>query len=372
MKGEILEEQELVKKLRYEDKLKLEDIAEKLNRSVYWVVCRLSDKYTPAASGKRFEILKEESFNLDFVKNVLKNKTNNLHRDKYLEIFNSEGLSTNKYKFWDLWEDFAEFLLSKDFKLYKINKDIDYVDPSSEKTQELMSKFGHKRKKILCDIFKRKYEFEQIEGNDTSDIRLHKIGITERMGKQFYFVPLNKCVFFLPKDEVDNTEDGRRRLNRIEEQRKTGKPRFDTSLLTFLLNFERFLTPAEKDEYTKECNKIQEITELGIQRVETIYGSYISLLAENNITLSDDESQFLKELIITRTPTLDFLGITRPNSSFSRPFYFIEVKSSKSGYARVSSVQKKFIEKAKEKFGILNFHIKIEPNEVRVKFFSPK
>ncbi|WP_143311617.1 hypothetical protein, partial [Candidatus Methanoperedens nitratireducens] len=90
----------------------------------------------------KFEILKEESFNLDFVKDVLKN-TNNPHRDKYLEVFNSEGLSTDKYKFHDIWEDFAEFILSNDFEICKINRDIGV--PWNEKTQELSSKYRHKR-----------------------------------------------------------------------------------------------------------------------------------------------------------------------------------------------------------------------------------
>jgi len=44
------EERDLVRKLRYEGKLKYKEIAEKLNRSLYWVHCRLSDKYKPAAS----------------------------------------------------------------------------------------------------------------------------------------------------------------------------------------------------------------------------------------------------------------------------------------------------------------------------------
>jgi len=43
-------ETELVRKLRYTEKLKYKEIAEKLNRSLYWVHCRLSDKYEPAAS----------------------------------------------------------------------------------------------------------------------------------------------------------------------------------------------------------------------------------------------------------------------------------------------------------------------------------
>ena len=43
-------EKELVRKLRYGEKLKYKEIAEKLNRSLYWVHCRLSDKYSPATS----------------------------------------------------------------------------------------------------------------------------------------------------------------------------------------------------------------------------------------------------------------------------------------------------------------------------------
>ncbi len=51
------EERELVRKLRYEDKLKYKEIAQNLNRSLYWVHCRLSDKYKPVASRveKRFQ-----------------------------------------------------------------------------------------------------------------------------------------------------------------------------------------------------------------------------------------------------------------------------------------------------------------------------
>lgn len=65
MKEEILdEERELVRKLRYEDKLKYKEIAERLNRSLYWVHCRLSDKYQPAASRveKRFQDAEVEAY----------------------------------------------------------------------------------------------------------------------------------------------------------------------------------------------------------------------------------------------------------------------------------------------------------------------
>ncbi len=43
-------EKRLVRDLRYNKKLKYSDIAEKLNRSLYWVHCRLSDKYKPKGS----------------------------------------------------------------------------------------------------------------------------------------------------------------------------------------------------------------------------------------------------------------------------------------------------------------------------------
>lgn len=52
MKDETIlnEEQEFVRRLRYVEKLKYKEIAEKLNRSLYWVHSRLSDKYKPATS----------------------------------------------------------------------------------------------------------------------------------------------------------------------------------------------------------------------------------------------------------------------------------------------------------------------------------
>lgn len=51
------EEKNLVRDLRYNKKLKYSEIAEKFNRSLYWVHCRLSDKYKPMASRieKRFQ-----------------------------------------------------------------------------------------------------------------------------------------------------------------------------------------------------------------------------------------------------------------------------------------------------------------------------
>lgn len=44
------DEKNLVRDLRYKNKLKYSEIATRLNRSLYWVHCRLSDKYKPAGS----------------------------------------------------------------------------------------------------------------------------------------------------------------------------------------------------------------------------------------------------------------------------------------------------------------------------------
>lgn len=50
-------EKALVHDLRYNKELKYTEIAKRLNRSIYWVHCRLSDKYRPKASRveKRFQ-----------------------------------------------------------------------------------------------------------------------------------------------------------------------------------------------------------------------------------------------------------------------------------------------------------------------------
>ncbi|MEK7449082.1 MAG: hypothetical protein AAB019_06320 [Planctomycetota bacterium] len=68
MKNETLldKETQLVRKLRYEEKLKYKEIAEKLNRSIYWVHCRLSDNYKPAAS--RVEKMFQDEQVISFLK----------------------------------------------------------------------------------------------------------------------------------------------------------------------------------------------------------------------------------------------------------------------------------------------------------------
>ncbi len=67
-----------------------------------------------------YNILKDESFNTDFVKNNIEDILACGHADKHLEvknIFNTKGLVTNSKKFYKFWEHFAEFLLQKDFKI---------------------------------------------------------------------------------------------------------------------------------------------------------------------------------------------------------------------------------------------------------------
>lgn len=71
------EERRLVRKLRYEEKLKYKEIAEKLNRSLYWVHCRLSDKYKPAGSRveKRFQDQEVISYLRNEGHKIIKNNT---------------------------------------------------------------------------------------------------------------------------------------------------------------------------------------------------------------------------------------------------------------------------------------------------------
>ena len=59
------EEKNLVRDLRYNKKLKYYEIAKRLNRSLYWVHCRLSDNYSPAGSRV------EKKFQDEIVKNFL-------------------------------------------------------------------------------------------------------------------------------------------------------------------------------------------------------------------------------------------------------------------------------------------------------------
>ena len=96
MKDEtILEkETELVRKLRYAEKLKYKEIAEKLNRSLYWVHCRLSDKYKPAGSRveKRFQDQDVISYLEKEGHKIIKNNT----RTKCKEFSQEEDILSTK------------------------------------------------------------------------------------------------------------------------------------------------------------------------------------------------------------------------------------------------------------------------------------
>jgi hypothetical protein len=117
--------------------------------------------------------------------------------------------------------------------------------------------------------------------------------------------------------------------------------------------------------------------EARIKKAEKIVSSCKIVLKTNDIILTPEESQLLRDCLVYESIfALDLFGITKPTASFSFPktFYFIEVKSisKKFGTVYLSPLQKRFIEKAKGKFGILITHIKVEPHEITVRYLSPK
>jgi hypothetical protein len=322
-----------------------------------------------------------QCFNLDFVIDVLK-KTNNPNRDEYLKAFNSEGLSTGFLEFHDIWEDFAKVLLSRDFKIYKISEFYRHIPENHLMRKRLSNRQGM----ILCDILKRKFEFELKPHGYENPVPIEEPRIPleefnfivppiEKNGIKYFRIPFKEWIFSVPKDEVDKIfkewieHRNAYKLRKLHRKKHAiiQEPLFVTfhSLLSVLL------TPTEREEFRNESKKPPESAELKIQRDKFYYELYKSIFTKNNITLSEDELQHLKELITIQIPTFDFLGITKPSSSFSRPFYFIEVKSSKYDDITLTHCQKEFIENVNEKFGILVFHIETEPNGVKVKFFSP-
>lgn len=300
-----------------------------------------------------FRTLKEETFNLDFVKDVLKN-TNQRYRDRYLEIFNSSGLLTEKMSLGNFGEDFARFLLHADFKI--CTRHFKYQNYVEHKYIELEEKLdlecSHKCEEILCNMLKRKYEFMQ------DDRHIQHIRTIKKNGKTFYTFFSCGYLFFYPQDELEKSDEGRRLSQLID----TGG--FFGSL--------DLLTPNEKDEYEKKCKGIQECIDYETLRNENVWRGYHRILLKNNITLSIEDLQFLKECLLPYGTPFDFFGIRRRKSSFSEPFYFIEVKSRKLSHLGLSPNQRKFMEKVKGKFGILILHIKIEPQGVRVKYLLPK
>ena len=337
----------------------------------------------------KFDILSEESFSLDFVKNNLENIAYlACDRDKHFDVkreiqriedfFKTNGLVTNNTRssrHFRFWEDFAELILQKDLKTYKTKfvhfkdgfvhkENIIEIDLSGEEIKKLASKYSIKKDNILCDLLKQKYEFEPIVPEIIGSSGWGYVNLNhtiEKNGIKFYAAPFNGYAFIVPKNEADKKD---------LRCRGTISPHMVLSIM-FL---EGLLSPDELDEYYRECYESQEHIEWETQIAENTYSTYKSVLAKNNITLSTEESHFLRECIIIHSNSLDLFGIKKANSSFSKPFYFIEVKSisKKFGRPRLTYGQERFIEYAKEKFGILILHIKVEPNEVVVRFLSPK
>lgn len=343
----------------------------------------------------KFDTLREESLSLDFVKDNLENIAYfSCSRDKHFDVnreiqriedfIKTNGLVTNNTRLgghFRFWEDFAELILQKDFKTYKqsfvhfkdwfVHKEnIIEIDLSGEEIKKISMKYSIKKDNILCDIIKRRYRFEFKPLKEFGYFgygRVKSNQIIEKDEIKFYIVPFNEIAFFVPKG------DAKRRLSRgilKDIEHCMGGINIGTPSIWFL---EGLLTPDELDEYSRKCYESQERIEWEIQIGDNTYRTYKSVLAKNNITLTTEESQFLRECLITHPNTLDLLGFKKTNSSFPKPFYFIEVKTTTKmfGHPKLTFGQEKFIEKAKDKFGILILHIKVEPDKAVVKFLSP-
>lgn len=350
-------------------------------------------------STMKFDLVRKESYSLDFVKDNLeyiferfKSKFSHDRKISIENLFDSSGLMTSGTKsgfhreLSDFWEGFAGFTLQKDFKFY--NKDyvcdkigteprdgIIKINLFNEEIEEVESRLRDKEENILCDRLKRKYEFKHKPHEIVS------IQSIEKNGAEFYTIPFKKFVFLIPKTEIDKSDIRclwfypKHDLQEFQELTPTtiGTKTLRMSTSSLLI---RLLTPIEETEYHDKCIETQEYTELKIKRADDISNAYKFVLEKNNIMLSAEDSYALVECFKAHSMALDLFGIKKPtaSSSFLKPFYFIEVKTtnSKSGHLNFSTLQESFIEKAKDKFGILIVSIKVKPDEAVVRFLVPK
>jgi hypothetical protein len=357
----------------------------------------------------KFDIEREGSYSFDFVKDNLDNilaciacrdekfkRNYNERKRSYQNLFNSNGLMTGNVKpiggdirtrreirkkgtYWqyelsDFWEGFAEFILQKEY----------------EEIDKFHSECSYKTCNILLDILKRKYEFENRPSEYIKSCTpVAPIEVIEKNGVKYYRLTFSEITFYIPKDEIDQTEVV------IKLNRYIKTMRFQR----FFRRLERLLlTPDEQNEYTKRCSAIEEYREAKIKEIENtpgyikarkqymeakikaaekIVNSYKVVFTKNDVILTSEESQLLRDCLVDESIfALDSFGITKPTASFSFPktFYFIEVKSisKKFGTVYLSPRQKRFIEEAKGKLDILILHIKVEPHEVTVRYLSPK
>lgn len=351
----------------------------------------------------KYDILSEKSFNLDFVKNNIENIVYLAYnRDKHFDVereiqrieyfIKTNGLVTNNTKSgrdFRFWEGFAELILHKYFKIYTtsfvrsqsnfVHRDnILEIDLSGEDFKNFASKYSIKKDNILCDFVKQKYEFEPItldfiRSNGWGFVNLnHTI---DKNGTKFYVAPFNGYLFMVPKNAV--YKDKIRRYvarDALLKNKFRNHGAFTPHKVLSIVFLRDLLTPDELTEYDRECYESQELIEWNNQIAENTFNTYNSVLTKNNITLSLEELRILRECIIIHRNTLDLFGVEKTNSSLSKPFYFIEVKTitEKFGHPRLTYGQERFIEIAKEKFGILILYIKVESNKVVVRFLSPK
>ncbi|MEA2032416.1 MAG: hypothetical protein U9N41_02405 [Euryarchaeota archaeon] len=384
----------------------------------------------------KFDIEREGSYSFDFVKDNMDNilaciarrdekfELNYNERKRfYQNLFNSNGLMTGNVKpiggdirtrreirkkgtYWqyelsDFWEGFAEFILQKDFiflqtevvwetlcdLMKKIGLEIYFL---YEEIDKFYSDCSYKTCNILLDILKRKYEFENRPSEYIKSCTpVAPIEVIEKNGVKYYRLTFSEITFYIPKDEIDQTEVV------IKLNRYIKTMRFQR----FFRRLERLLlTPDEQNEYTKRCSAIEEYREAKIKEIkntpgyikarkqymeakikaaEKIVNSYKVVFTKNDVIRTSEESQLLRDCLVDESIfALDSFGITKPTASFSFPktFYFIEVKSisKKFGTVYLSPRQKRFIEEAKGKLDILILHIKVEPHEVTVRYLLPQ
>jgi len=157
------EERKLVRKLRYDNNLKYKEIAQKLNRSLYWVHCRLSDKYKPAATRveKRFQ------------------------DDKVIVYFENQGhkiIRNNTRTKCDEFGQEVDVLSTKDGFVYvtEVKNIVNHHQLQTTIGQLILHKFGYRKKtdKVIYQIvFPEKYKSYRYFSRDFLNYLNVEIGI---------------------------------------------------------------------------------------------------------------------------------------------------------------------------------------------------
>jgi hypothetical protein len=106
---------------------------------------------------------------------------------------------------------------------------------------------------------------------------------------------------------------------------------------------------------------------------EFIFQCYKEILIKHNPNVPKEDLVFLKESVLSR-PKIDFFCIPKPNSSFSKPFYFTEIKGerTKTNTPSLSHAQREFFRKFGNKIGILVLWIFFHQDKIEIKWLVPK